>query len=60
MKVKDLIKELQKFNPELEVTITDGCYSQHYIGDFEVTVFEDHNENVFVDIEIGGLNENEE
>lgn len=60
MKVKDLIKELQKFNPELEVTITDGYHSQHYIGDFEVTVFEDHNENVFVDIEIGGLNENEE
>lgn len=60
MKVKDLIKELQKFNPELEVTITDGYCCQHYIGDFEVNILEDHNENYFVDIGIGGLNENEE
>lgn len=40
MKVKDLIKELQKFDPEKEVTITDGYACNSYVGDLEIINFE--------------------
>lgn len=49
MKVKDLIKELQKFDPEKEVTITDGYVCNSYVGDWEIINFEK-----VVDIGIGG------
>jgi hypothetical protein len=58
MKVKELIKKLECFDPELEVTITDGfealCY---HTNGCEIALFEDGNSKV-VDVGIGGLNEN--
>jgi hypothetical protein len=49
MKVKELIDHLSKFDPNVEVTITDGYRHLSYQGDFDVELFEDE-----VDIGIGG------
>lgn len=55
MKVKELIAQLKKFNPELEVTITDGyehaTYSTNHV---EVAEFEDIDGSISLDIGIGG------
>lgn len=49
MKVKDLIKKLKKFDPDKEVSITDGYQCNSYEGDWEVIDFEG-----IIDIGIGG------
>jgi hypothetical protein len=55
MKVKELVKILSKFDPELEVTITDGyevrCYHTNGIV---IDQFEDLDGSVCVDVGIGG------
>ena len=57
MKVREFICELQKFDPELEITITDGfdaiCYHTNGV---EIALCEDVDEarTMFVDIGIGG------
>lgn len=56
MRVRDLIEKLQQFDPELEVTITDGyeavCY--HTKGS-EIKTFQFPDEPDVVDIGVGGL-----
>jgi hypothetical protein len=56
MKVRELIKSLEKLDPELEVTITDGydCSCYHTRG-IIISLFCDN--NVVVDIGIGGCKE---
>ena len=54
MKVAELIAQLQRFNPDKEVTITDGmdcrCYTTN---DLEIKEFEDVDGKVSIDIGIG-------
>lgn len=54
MTVQELLTVLQEFNPELEVTITDGFDCRHYRGAFELKLFEDQPGIYSVDIGIGG------
>ena len=58
MTVKELITKLQKFNPDLEVTITDGweCVCYH-TKNIEIKEFQD-NGVTEVDIGIGGCRTN--
>ena len=59
MKIKDFIKKLKKFDPELEITITDGYQGVSYhtngclIEQYED--FEGETKGFKVDIGIGGL-----
>ena len=53
MTVQELLTVLQEFNPELEVTITDGFDCRHYRGAFELKLFEDLPSKYVVDIGIG-------
>lgn len=60
MKVKELIEKLKEFDPELEVTISDGyrCHFYHTKG-IEIQVFEwDGVKDL--DIGIGGCDYQEE
>ena len=54
MKVKDIINTLQRFDPELEVTIThEGiCYKT---DESEIVLFDNDEGFKIVDIGIGGL-----
>lgn len=54
MQVKDLVEKLSKFDPELEVSISDGydC-SFYHTKNIEISLFED-NGITTVDIGIGG------
>ena len=54
MTVQELLMVLQEFDPELEVTITDGFECIHYRGAFELKLFEDLPGKYVVDIGIGG------
>lgn len=54
MTVQELLTVLQEFDPELEVTITDGFDCRHYRGAFELKLFEDLPGKYVVDIGIGG------
>lgn len=54
MTVQELLTVLQEFDPELEVTITDGFECIHYRGAFEAKLFEDIPGKYVVDIGIGG------
>ena len=54
MTVQELLTVLQEFDPELEVTITDGFECRHYRGAFELKLFEDLPGKYVVDIGIGG------
>jgi len=55
MKVKEFIKELQKFDSELEVILTDGYNCIVYTTkNIEFQKFEDDFGEVFLDIGIGG------
>ena len=49
MRVKDMIKQLNKFDQEFDVVITDGYDCKCYSGDFLIVEFEGS-----VDIGIGG------
>jgi hypothetical protein len=54
MKVAELIAQLQRFDPEVEVSITDGmqnfCYTTN---DLEIQMFEDVDGKMYLDIGIG-------
>lgn len=54
MTVQELINALQGFNPDLEVTITDGFECRHYRGAFDAKLFEEQPGIYSVDIGIGG------
>lgn len=54
MKIENLIKKLNKFPKDLEVTITDGHEAVSYHGEFEFQLCEESG-NKFLDIGIGGL-----
>lgn len=59
MKVNEFIEKLKQFDPELEVTITDGLEGKGYhTKGCYISLFEDSNGVKTVDIGIGGLNEN--
>jgi len=57
MKVRELIAELQKFDSEYEVIITDGhsCSCYHTNG-LQLQEWKDDDGTMCVDIGIGGLN----
>lgn len=55
MLVKDLIRELSQYDPELEVLVTDGYDCNCYRGEYSVTLFKDDCE--YVDIGVGGCRE---
>ncbi len=56
MTVAELIKKLQAFPSDMEVTITDGFRCHHYRGDFGVILFDDEeDEDPTVDIGVGGM-----
>ena len=59
MKVKELINKLHEFNPELEVTITDGYECRFYHTKWiQIDVFKNEvGEPDVVDIGIGGCKE---
>ena len=60
MKVKELINKLNQFNPELEVTITDG-FKYRFYGTKNITINEIAGRNqAYVDIGIGGNELSEE
>ena len=59
MNVGEMIEHLKKFDPSLEVLITDGYNCTFYKGDYSLSEFTD-NGVTFVDIGVGGcLDENE-
>lgn len=55
MKVRDMIEKLQGYDPELEVTITDGFECRSFRGDFEFSLYEIDENIKELDIGIGGL-----
>ncbi len=58
MKVKNLIKELQKYNPDYEVTITDGYKGYFYhTTNAAIKELKIDDEITIVDIGIGGCEE---
>ena len=59
MNVGEMIEHLKKFDPSLEILITDGYNYTFYKGDYSLSEFTD-NGVTFVDIGDGGcLEENE-
>ena len=56
MTVSELIGQLEKFDPELEVLVTDGYNFMFYKGEYTITEFND-NGTTYVDIGIGGCQE---
>ncbi len=57
MTVAEWIEKLKQFPQDQEVKITDGHNYQFYEGDFEIQLFEDVDGSTFVDIGIGGFDE---
>lgn len=53
MTVGELVDKLNKFDPKMEVLITDGYNFYFYRGEYLVSEFND-NDVTFVDIGIGG------
>lgn len=56
MTVGELVDQLNKFDPELEVLVTDGYNCMFYKGEYAITEFNDNGNN-YVDIGIGGCQE---
>jgi len=56
MTVSELIGQLEKFDPELEVLVTDGYNCMCYKGEYSINEFNDNGDN-YVDIGIGGCQE---
>lgn len=54
MTVQELINALQGFNPDLEVTITDGFDCRYYNSEFCIVLVKDQPGIYSVDIGIGG------
>ena len=59
MTVAEWIEKLKEFPQSLEVKITDGFKYHFYEGNFEFQLFEDVDGSTFVDIGIGGYEEEE-
>lgn len=59
MTVSELIGQLEKFDPEREVLITDGYNCMFYKGEYSITEFNDNGNN-YVDIGIGGCQEGDD
>lgn len=59
MTVGELIGQLKKFDPELEVLVTDGYNCMFYKGEYSITEFND-NGTIYVDIGIGGCQEGDD
>ena len=59
MTVSELIGQLEKFDPELEVLVTDGYNCMFYKGEYAITEFSD-NGTTYVDIGIGGCQEGDD
>lgn len=59
MTVAEWIEKLKKFPLDQEVKITDGFKCHFYQGDFVFQLFEDLDGSTFVDIGIGGYEEEE-
>lgn len=59
MNVKELITELQKYNPDTEVLITDGMQCYCYRGNYHIKPYFDGNHN-YVDIGIGSCLEDDD
>ena len=59
MTVAEWIEKLKEFPQSLEVRITDGYKHHFYEGDFDFQLFEDLDGSKFVDIGIGGFEEEE-
>lgn len=57
MTVAEWIEKLKGFPLDQEVKITDGWRYHFYEGDFEFQLFEDVDGSKFVDIGIGGFEE---
>jgi len=57
MTVAEWIEKLKQFPQDQEVKITDGHNYQFYEGDFDFQLFEDVDGSTFVDIGIGGFDE---
>jgi hypothetical protein len=60
MTVAEWIEKLKQFPQDQEVRITDGFNYHFYEGDFDFQLFEDVDGSTFVDIGIGGFDEDEE
>ena len=57
MNVAEWIEKLKEFPQDQEVKITDGYRCNFYQGDFVFQLFEDVDDSTFVDIGIGGYDE---
>ena len=57
MTVAEWIEKLKQFPQNQEVKITDGYKYHFYEGDFDFQLFEDVDGSTFVDIGIGGFDE---
>ena len=55
MKIKEMIEKLKEYDPELEVTITDGFECRSFRGDFEFSLYKIDENIKELDIGIGGL-----
>ena len=57
MTVAEMLMKLYQYTPDLDVKLTDGYKSHFYEGAFEFQLFEDFDGSKFVDIGIGGFEE---
>ena len=57
MTVAEFIEKLKEFPLDQEVNITDGYRCNFYQGDFVFQLFEEVDGSTFVDIGIGGFDE---
>ena len=55
MTVAEMIEKLQQFPQDQEVQVTDGFGYKFYKGNFEFQLFEDVDGTTFVDISVGGF-----
>lgn len=60
MTVAEFIEKLKEFPLDQEVRITDGYRYNSYQGDFDFQLFEDVDDSTFVDIGIGGFDEDDD
>lgn len=57
MTTAEMIAKLMLYPPDAEVKITDGFDCRSYEGNFEFQLFQDTDGSEFVDIGIGGLDD---
>ena len=54
MTVAELIEKLNQFSPDMKVMISDGYDFKFYDGDYTVNEFVNDDDEVVVDIGVGG------